>query len=56
MSGFIVGVMLPFAFTSMTMKAVGRAALDMVKEIRRQLQENPGIIDGTVDPDYERCI
>ena len=55
-SGLLVGAMLPYAFSAMTMKAVGRAALEMVLEVRKQIQENPKIITGEVTPDYERCI
>jgi Na+/H+-translocating membrane pyrophosphatase len=55
-SGLLIGAMLPYAFSAMTMKAVGRAALEMVLEVRRQLAENPRIITGEVTPDYERCI
>jgi len=55
-SGLLIGAMLPYAFSAMTMKSVGRAALEMVFEIRRQLAENPMIKTGEVNPDYERCI
>lgn len=55
-SGLIIGAMLPYAFSAMTMKSVGEAALEMVKEIRRQIRDHPGIIDGTEEPDYDRCI
>jgi len=55
-SGLLVGAMLPYAFSAMTMKAVGRAALEMVLEVRNQLAENPRIKTGEVAPDYERCI
>eukprot|EP01017_Pseudomicrothorax_dubius_P007457 TRINITY_DN12315_c0_g1_i2.p2 TRINITY_DN12315_c0_g1~~TRINITY_DN12315_c0_g1_i2.p2 ORF type:complete len:192 (-),score=53.41 TRINITY_DN12315_c0_g1_i2:176-751(-) len=48
--------MLPYAFSAMTMKSVGKAALQMVKEVRQQLQENPGIITGDTLPNYERCV
>lgn len=48
--------MLPYAFSAFTMKSVGKAALGMVSEIRRQIQENPGILDGSVEPDYKSCI
>ena len=51
----LIGAMLPYAFSAMTMKSVGFAAQDMVKEVRRQFQ-NRDIIEGKVDPDYERCI
>lgn len=55
-SGLLIGAMLPYAFSALTMKAVGRAALQMVFEIRKQLAENPRIKTGEVAPDYERCI
>jgi inorganic pyrophosphatase len=55
-SGLLVGAMLPYAFSAMTMKSVGKAALEMVFEIRKQLAENPKIKTGEVNPDYERCI
>jgi len=55
-SGLLIGAMLPYAFSAMTMKSVGKAALEMVKEIRRQLANNPGILTGQTKPDYERCI
>ena len=48
--------MLPFVFASLSMKAVGRAAGDMVKEVRRQFQANPGILKGEVRPDYASCV
>ena len=55
-SGLLVGAMLPYAFSAFTMKSVGKAALGMVEEIRRQIRENPGILQGTVEPDYKSCI
>jgi H(+)-translocating pyrophosphatase len=55
-SGLLIGAMLPYAFSAMTMKAVGKAALEMVFEVRKQLEENPRIKTGEVAPDYERCI
>jgi inorganic pyrophosphatase len=55
-SGLLIGAMLPYAFSALTMKAVGRAALEMVVEIRQQLKDNPRIRTGEVAPDYERCI
>jgi len=54
--GIFAGVLLVFLFTSMTMKAVGRAAMAMVKEVRRQFKEIPGILEGTGEPDYARCV
>ena len=51
----LVGAMLPYAFSALTMKSVGEAAQDMVAEVRRQFR-NPAIRAGTQEPDYERCI
>lgn len=52
----LVGAMVPYAFSAMTMKSVGKAALQMVNEIRRQIREKPGILSGNVEPDYKACI
>jgi K(+)-stimulated pyrophosphate-energized sodium pump len=54
--GLFLGAMLVFFFTSMTMSAVGRAANDMVMEVRRQFKETPGIMSGKDKPDYARCV
>ena len=55
--GLLVGAMLPFVFSSMAMKAVGKAANAMVEEVRRQFREIPGLRDGTGgEADYERCV
>jgi inorganic pyrophosphatase len=51
----LIGAMLPFAFSAMTMKSVGFAAQEMVLEVRRQFQDRR-IITGEIEPDYERCI
>ncbi len=56
MIGLFLGGMLPFFFSSMTMKAVGRAANKMIEEVRRQFRENPQIMEGKADPDYARCV
>ena len=55
-AGMFIGALLVFVFTAMTMTAVGRAALVMVEEVRRQFREKPGIMDGTQQPDYARCV
>ncbi len=54
--GIFAGVLLVFLFSAMTMKAVGRAAMAMVQEVRRQFREIPGILEGTAQPDYARCV
>jgi inorganic pyrophosphatase len=51
----LIGSMLPFAFSAMTMKSVGYAAQEMVHEVRRQFQDRR-IITGEIEPDYEKCI
>jgi K(+)-stimulated pyrophosphate-energized sodium pump len=55
-AGMLIGGAVPFAIGSMTMKSVGRAAFIMIQEIRRQFRENPGIMEGTVEPDSARCV
>ena len=54
--GLLVGAMLPFLFSSMTMKAVGRAAQKIVVEVRRQFREIKGLMTGEAEADYESCI
>ncbi|HHT21525.1 MAG TPA: sodium-translocating pyrophosphatase [Tissierellia bacterium] len=54
--GLFVGGMLPFLFSAFTMKSVGKAANDMIEEVRRQFREIPGIMDGSGTPDYARCV
>ncbi|CAI8006441.1 Putative K(+)-stimulated pyrophosphate-energized sodium pump [Geodia barretti] len=54
--GLFLGAMLPFVFSSLSMRAVGRAAGDMVNEVRRQFREKPGILEGTERPDYAGCV
>lgn len=54
--GLFIGGMLPFLFSAFTMKSVGKAANDMIEEVRRQFREIPGIMEGTGTPDYARCV
>jgi len=54
--GLVVGAMLPYAFSAMTMKSVGSAAQVMVAEIQRQFRDTPGLMTAQVDPDYKSCI
>ena len=54
--GLLLGAMLPFIFSALTMKAVGRAAYSIVDEVRRQFREIPGLMEGTARPDYARCV
>ncbi|OQY10825.1 MAG: sodium-translocating pyrophosphatase [Fusobacteriia bacterium 4572_132] len=54
--GLFIGGMLTFLFSALTMTAVGKAAMEMVEEVRRQFREIPGIMEGTGKPDHKRCI
>lgn len=54
--GMFIGAMMSFLFCGLTMNAVGRAANQMVNEVRRQFRENLGIMQGTSEPDYARCV
>ncbi|MDL2310411.1 sodium-translocating pyrophosphatase [Peptostreptococcaceae bacterium OttesenSCG-928-C18] len=55
-AGMFIGGMLPFLFSALTMEAVGTAANDMIQEVRRQFREMPGIMEGTTQPDYKKCV
>jgi inorganic pyrophosphatase len=55
-SGLLVGAMLPYWFSAMTMKSVGKAALAMVEEVRQQFAQIPGLLEGTGRPNYKRCV
>lgn len=54
--GVFIGGMLPFLFGALTMFSVGKAATQMVEEVRRQFKEKRGILEGTEKPDYSRCV
>ena len=55
-AGMFVGGMLPFLFSALTMNSVGKAATSMIEEVRSQFRNNPGILEGTTQPDYKKCI
>ena len=54
--GLLIGGMLPFLFSSMTMQSVSKAAYKMIEEVRRQFREMPGIMEGKTKPDYKSCV
>lgn len=56
MAGLFLGGMLPFLFSAQTIAAVQEAAAEMVKEVRRQFREHPGIMNYTEKPDYKKCV
>ena len=54
--GLLIGGMLPFLFSAMTMESVSKAAYQMIEEVRRQFREMPGIMEGKAKPDYKSCV
>jgi len=56
LAGMFLGGIFPFLVSSLTMTAVGTAAFDMIKEIRRQFKDIPGLLEGNAEPDTERCV
>jgi K(+)-stimulated pyrophosphate-energized sodium pump len=56
LTGLFVGTILPFIFSAQTMRSVGAAAFEMIEEVRHQFRTIPGIMEGTGEPDYKRCV
>ena len=54
--GLLIGGMLPFLFSALTMSSVGKAAFEMIEEVRGQFKNDPGIMEGTSKPNYSRCV
>lgn len=55
-AGILIGAMLPYLFSSLTIKSVGKAANKMIEEVREQFKNDPGIMAGTSKPNYKRCV
>ncbi len=56
MGGLFLGAMMPFLFSSMAMRAVGRAAFEMIEEVRRQFRSIPGLMEGEAEADFAKCV
>ena len=56
LAGLFVGAMIPFIFSALCISAVGKAAMEMVNEVRRQFREIPGIMEYKAEPEYEKCV
>lgn len=56
LTGLFIGATIPFLVSALTMRSVGKAALQMVMEVRRQFKQIPGLLEGKADPDYKRCV
>ena len=56
MAGLLIGGMIPYLFSSFSLKAVGEAAFEMIEEVRRQFKEIPGLMEGKAEADYAKCV